>query len=367
MDVVKPKKLVGLIHTLGVGGAQRMMVNILNYFVKEGFEVHLILFNTTGILQNNLSSEVIVHELAMPSVKSGMYKCLKKIYTIKPDITFSGIGHLNLALAPFVPFLKVLLPKTRWIARETCVVSVHNKASKYPKLFDWLYKKVYKNYDNIIAQSEDMKEDLENNYFQSEKTLVINNPVDYQKINKLAIEESKFYFDKSKINLLSVAMLREEKRHDLMLEVLTYLPKEYHLTIVGSGEKEKSLWALVKQLNIETRVTFAGQELNPYPYMKNADLFITTAEREGFPNVLLEANSLGLPIVAFACLGGITEIISEGDNGFYVPLYECVLMAKKIEEVSSYSFNKKKIIENTIDKYSQENILNKYKNIFLNI
>ena len=365
MDVVKPKKLVGLIHALEVGGAERMMVNILNYFAKEGFEVHLIIFKKIGLLQNDLSSEIIVHDLAATSVKSGMYKCLKKIYEIKPDITFSGIGHLNLALAPFIPFLKVLLPKTRWIARETCVVSVHNKASKYPKLFDWLYKRVYKNYDNIIAQSEDMKEDLENNYFQSEKTLVINNPVDHQKINKLALNKSEFRFDKSKINLLSVAKLREEKRHDLMLEVLTYLPEQYHLTIVGSGEKEKSLKSLVKHLDIERRVTFTGQKLNPYTYMKNADLFLTTAEREGFPNVLLEANSLGLPIVAFACLGGIKEIISEGDNGFYVPLYECLSMAKKIEEVSSYNFNKKKIIEDTILKYSQENILAKYKNIFL--
>jgi glycosyltransferase involved in cell wall biosynthesis len=366
MDVVvKPKKLVGVIHALEVGGAERMMVTILNYFIKEGFEVHLIIFKKKGILQNDLSPEIIVHDLDMTSVKSGLYKCLKKIHEIKADITFSGIGHVNIALAPFIPFLKILLPKTKWIVRETCVISVHNQASKYPKLFDWLYRRVYKNYDNIITQSEDMKEDLENNYFKSEKTLVINNPVDYERINKLAIKESKFNFDKSKINLLSVAMLRKEKRHDLMLEVLSYLPEKYHLTIVGSGEEEKSLKDLVENLKMERRVTFTGQELNPYTYMKNADLFLTTAEREGFPNVLLEANSLGLPIVAFACLGGIKEIITKGDNGFYVPLYECVLMAKKIEEVSSFNFNKEKIIEDTILKYSQETILNKYKNIFL--
>jgi len=364
MDVVKPKKLVGLIHALEVGGAERMMVTILNYFSKEGFEVHLIILKKKGILQKELSSKIIIHYLDMPSVSRGMYKFLKKIYEIKPDITFSGIGHLNLALASFIPFMRLLLPKTKWIARETCVVSVHNKASKYPRLFDWLYKKVYKNYDQIIAQSEDMKEDLEKNYFQSEKILVINNPLDYQKIHKLAIEKSQFNFDQSKINLLSVAKLRKEKRHDLMLEVLGYLPIEYHLTIVGSGEEEENLKALVKKLHLETKVTFAGEKLNPYPYMKHADLFITTAEREGFPNVLLEANSLGLPIVAFACLGGIKEIIVEGNNGFYVPLFECELMAKKIKEASFYNFNKSKIAEDTIAKYSHLKILNKYENIF---
>ena len=364
MDVVKRKKLVGLIHALEVGGAERMMVKILNYFTQEGFEVHLIILKKKGILQKELNEEVIVHDLDMPSVSRGMYKFLKKIYEIKPDIAFSGIGHLNLALASFIPFMKIVLPKTRWIARETCVVSEHNKFSKYPRLFDWLYKKVYKNYDQIVAQSEDMKEDLEKNYFKSKKMLVINNPIDYQKIQKLSTKESRFNFDKSKINLLSVSKLRKEKRHDLMLEVLCYLPMEYHLTIVGSGEEEENLKRLVKKLKIENRVTFTGEELNPYTYMKRADLFITTSEREGFPNVLLEANTLGLPIVAFACLGGIKEIISEGDNGFYVPLYECELMAKKIKEVRSYLFNKEKIIQSTIDKYGQEKILNKYKNLF---
>jgi glycosyltransferase involved in cell wall biosynthesis len=150
-----------------------------------------------------------------------------------------------------------------------------------------------------------------------------------------------------------------------MLEVLTFLPKKYVLTIVGSGEKEESLKNLVKTLNLETRVKFEGQQSNPYVYMKKADLFLLTSQREGFPNVLLEANTLGLPIVAFSSKGGITEIISEGINGFHIPFLESENMAKKIEEATSFNFNKNLIIENTINKYSQDNILKKYKNIFL--
>ena len=364
MDVVKPKKLVGLIHALEVGGAERMMVTILNYFSKEGFEVHLIILKKKGILQKELSSEIIIHYLDMPSVSRGMYKFLKKIYEIKPNIVFSGIGHLNIALSPFIPLMKVLLPKVKWIARETSVVSLHNQSSKYPNHFNFLYRHSYKNYDVIVTQSKDMKQDLENNYFKSEKIVTINNPIDHERVKLLANKKDIVLFDKEKVNLLTVAGLREEKRHDLMLQTLAFLPNEYHLTIIGSGEKEQELKKLCKKLNLVERVSFEGHKSNPYLYMKEADLFLLTSEREGFPNVLLEANSLGLPIVAFACLGGITEIISEGDNGFYVPLYECELMAKKIKEASSYDFNKSNIIENTINKYSQEIILKKYKNIF---
>lgn len=364
MDVVQRKSLVGLIHALDVGGAERMMVTILNHFVTEGFDVHLIIFDNRGALRESLHNEIMVHDLATPSVMKGMSKCLKQLHAIKADIVFTGIGHLNIALAPFVPLMRALLSQSRWIARETNIVSLQNQTAKYPKLFDWLYKRVYSNYDFIVAQSEDMKEDLKKNYNIAQSVVVINNPIDHEKVSRLSEQDTKFKFDEHKVNLLSVSRLREEKRHDLMLKVLTFLPKSYHLTIVGSGEKEASLKSLTKSLDLENQVSFEGQQSNPYTYMKNADLFLLTSQREGFPNVLLEANALGLPIVAFACQGGIKEIISEGENGFYVPYEACEEMAKKIEEASAFNFNHHEIIKSTINKYGQKNILNKYEIIF---
>ena len=363
MDVSGKKRLVGMIHCLEMGGAERMMVTILNDFSLNGFDTHLIIFENKGVLKKQLSDKVKVHDVGIPSVMKGMPKCLKTIYRIKPDIVFTGIGHLNIALSPFVPIMKTILPKSKWIARETNIVSLQNQSSKYPKLFDWLYRNTYINYDNIVAQSEDMKDDLLKNYFKSEKIVVINNPVNYLRVKGLSEEEYSFSFHKNKINLLSVSMLREEKRHDLMLKTLALLPNQYHLTIVGSGEKELALKKLSKDLNIEDRISFEGQQSNPYVYMKEADLFLLTSEREGFPNVLIEANTLGLPIVAFACKGGITEIIEEGKNGFYVPFEECELLAKKIEEANSFSFNRNKISEDAIDKYNYSVILDKYKKI----
>lgn len=365
MDVAQPKRLVGLIHALDVGGAERMMVTILNHFVGLNLEVHLIIFDNRGELKAELSEAVIVHDLLSPSVMRGMPKCLKEIKKIKPDIVFTGIGHLNIALAPFVPLMRRLLPQSKWISRETNIVSLQNQSANYPKVFDFLYRHVYNNYDIIVAQSEDMKEDLLKNYFQSEKIVVINNPIDYKKVNRLANEERLFTFDESKINLLSVSRLREEKRHDLMLKTLSLLPSKYHLTIVGSGEKEESLKILAKQLNVEQRVVFQGHQSNPYTYMKEADLFLLTSEREGFPNVLLEANALGLAIVAFACQGGIKEIIKMGENGFFVRYGDCEAMVKQIEKAINTNFNKEDIKNKVIERYGEEFILNKYKNILL--
>lgn len=260
--------------------------------------------------------------------------------------------------------MKFLLPQTKWIARETNIVSIENSLSKHPKLFDFLYRHTYQNYDAIVAQSIDMREDILKNYFETDKIVLINNPIDVEKVKRLAKEEPSYSFEKKKINLLSVSGLREQKKHQFMLESLTYLPSQYHLTIVGSGEKELFLKELTLKLNLEERVTFLGHQTNPYVYMKRADLFLLTSQREGFPNVLLEANLLGLPIVAFASLGGITEIIEEGFNGFLAPYSDCEALAKKIQEASATQLDKKKIVERTIQRYGKERIMQRYKMLY---
>jgi len=361
------RKIVGIIHELTMGGAERMMVNILNHFTLNNNEVHLIVFKNIGSLKELLDRSITVHDLEKNSVKKGIPKCLVELSSIKPDVVFSGIGHLNIALAPFIPMMRFFLPDTRWIARETNIVSLQNQESKYPKLFDYLYNRVYKNFDVIIAQSQDMERDLEQNYPKCfPKVTLINNPIDIEQVVRRSKETSDVNFSQDKVNLITVGTLRYKKRHDLLLKTLALLPKNYRLTIVGSGAKELELKALSKELNLEKRVVFAGHQSNPYPYMREADLFILTSEHEGFPNVLLEANAVALPIVAFASLGGITEIIEEGINGFSVPYADIARLASKIEEAVRIGFDKNLVVDSVARRFSEAIIFKEYEKIFYN-
>ena len=361
------QKLVGIIHELTMGGAERMMVNILNHFSENGDDVHLIIFKNIGTLKALLNQNITIHDLESHSVKKGMPKCLKEIYSIAPSRVFSGIGHVNIALAPFIPLMRLLLPHTRWISRETNIVSLQNQEEKYPKFFDYLYNKTYKNFDVIIAQSKDMRDDLQQNYpTTASKISLINNPIDMKRVTKLGDKKIDYQFKKEVINLVSVGTLRERKRQDLLLETLSLLPENYHLVIVGSGEEESRLKDLTQILNLKHRVTFKGHQTNPYPYMKGADLFILTSEHEGFPNVLLESNSLGTPVVAFACPGGITEIIEEGINGFSVTNRDVESLALKIKEAVERGFQKSLVIDSVERRYSKEIILERYETIFYN-
>jgi len=362
---MKKQKLVGIIHELTMGGAERMMVNILNHFSSNKDEVHLIIFKNIGTLKSLLDTSIMVHDLGGVSVKKGMPKCLKEIHKIEPNTVFSGIGHLNIALAPFIPIMRLLLPKTQWISRETNIVSLQNQEEKYPKFFDYLYRKMYKNFDVIIAQSQDMKDDLELNYpLTSSKIRLINNPIDIEKVKKLGEEPIDSILEKGMKYLVSVGTLRNRKRHDLLLKAFSLLTQNYILTIVGSGAEEQRLKELIVELNISNRVHFEGHKTNPYPYMKEADLFILTSEHEGFPNVLLEANSLGTPVVAFACPGGITEIIEEGVNGFSVKNGDVDALVKCIIDATALKFEESLVVDSVQRRYSKEIILKRYEDIF---
>jgi glycosyltransferase involved in cell wall biosynthesis len=362
---MKKQKLVGIIHELTMGGAERMMVNILNHFSSNKDEVHLIIFKNIGTLKSLLDTSIMVHDLGGVSVKKGMPKCLKKIYKIEPNTVFSGIGHLNIALAPFIPIMRLLLPKTQWISRETNIVSLQNQEEKYPKIFDYLYRKMYKNFDVIIAQSKDMKEDLESNYpLTSSRIILINNPIDVEKVKALGAEPIESPIENGRVSLVSVGTLRMRKRHDLLLKTVSLLSPNYTLVIVGAGAEEQSLKALSIELKISSRVRFEGHQTNPYPYMKKADLFILTSEHEGFPNVLLEANSLGTPVVAFACLGGITEIIEEGVNGFSVKNGDVDSLVKCIIDATALKFKESLVMDSVQRRYSKEIILKRYEDVF---
>ena len=361
---MKKIKILFAIPELNAGGAERVILNIINSIDREAFEIHLALFNSSGVLVKELRDDVVLHDLHLSSVTKGIFSFIKKIYEIRPDVLFSGIGHLNIALAPFIPILRYLLPSTYWVARQSSIISINNLLEKRPSVHEWLYHHVYKNYDKIICQSVYMQNDLIDNYqFPIEQTEVINNPVDIKRINRLSSKASVNLLDKDSINLLSVGQLRPEKQQEFMIRALAMLDQRYRLTLIGDGVKRSSLEDLAEELEIQDRVRFLGYQSNPYIYMREADLLILSSKYEGFPNVVLEANVCGLPVVSLCSPGGVIEIIEEGVNGFLVSTKNIEDLVKGVERAVKYKFDTKVIETMMTERYSLDLIIKKYQKI----
>lgn len=121
--------------------------------------------------------------------------------------------------------------------------------------------------------------------------------------------------------ILTIGRLVHVKGYDLLIDVwanICKLNQEWSLKIVGSGEEEEKLKMKVKQLNISHRVIFVPENKNIEEHYKTSAFFCLSSRYEGFPMVLLEAQSFGLPLIAFDCNTGPSDIINHRENGFLV-------------------------------------------------
>ena len=345
------KKIIFIVPSMRGGGSERVMSIILNYLDRNKFDILLVLLKKEGQYLEDLKDDINILDLNVSSAKKSIIKIIKIIKQENPDIVFSTLGYLNILISIIRP---ILPKKIKFIARESSIVSIQNKQEKYPKLFDFLFKHFYKNFDLIISQSNYMKEDLIQNYnINSKKIKIIYNPVDTNKIDNLANEKVE------KIELLAVGRLDKNKNFKDIIKVLPKLNKK--LTILGEGQEKENLIQLANKLNVS--VEFLGFQNNPYKYMKNAELLVITSLYEGFPNVVLEANVCELPVIAYNCIGGVRESISNGLNGFLIECRNINDLELSIKKALQYKWDKNKIKNYVNHKFSVSKIIEEYERL----
>src|SRR5262249_45407431 len=128
--------------------------------------------------------------------------------------------------------------------------------------------------------------------------------------------------------------LAEAKNYPLLIEAMALLRRRVpaSLLILGAGDEEPALRALVAARGLETAVQFCGFQPNPWKYIARADVFALTSRYEGFGNVLVEAMACGVPVVA-PSTPGTREIVSVGGDGLLVERHEPAAVAAALERV----------------------------------
>jgi glycosyltransferase involved in cell wall biosynthesis len=134
--------------------------------------------------------------------------------------------------------------------------------------------------------------------------------------------------------ILSVGALREGKDHALLVRAFARVRKnvEATLVILGEGSERQNLTRLIEEMGLTESVRLPGFVLDPYPWYREADLFVLASRSEGFGNVLVEAMECGLPVVSTDCPAGPREILRDGRYGMLVPVGNVEAMANGIQE-----------------------------------
>lgn len=325
------KKVAFIIPGLKNGGAERVLSTIslnLNKDIKQyiftwdgkdkdyDFNADIIDFNIKN--SKNIFINIIV--LIKRVIKARKYK---KSYNI--DTSISHLEGANI--------VNILSKK-----KEKVIVTVHNfqsmeRKGNYGIVFKILIKLLYNKADIIVAVSEEIKNDLIQNFnIKEQKVKVIYNPFDVDKINKLSKED----LDKDEINIfngpviINVGRLTKQKGQWHLIKIIDIVKRKIpniKLLILGKGELEKQLKQEIVDLGLEDNVILMGFKNNPFKYIRNSDIFALTSLYEGFPMCLVEAMACETPIISVDCKSGPKEILSNYEH-------------KKNNKINSYSFEK---------------------------
>lgn len=291
------------------GGMERVLLTLLRHLDRNQFVLHLAVLQAKGEFIDEVPDDVVLHDLRSPRLRYALPGLARLIWKVRPNVVVATLAYLNLGLIllrPFLPF------GTRLLVREATVLSYNLRDEmRLPKLWEWIFGRLYKRADRVVCISDSVLQDFVENFGLPEEKLVrIYNPVDVQRVRECAARGGNPY-DTPGPNLVAAGRLVPVKGFDVLLEamaiVLVRLPLA-HLTILGTGPLEGELEQYAQKLGIASRVRLVGFQHNPWRYFFHADAFVFTSRHESLGNVLLEALALETPVIATDCPGAVREI-----------------------------------------------------------
>ena len=201
------------------------------------------------------------------------------------------------------------------------------------------YKKQYKKYDKILAICDTMRDEfIEILGMDKTKVELVYNPINLEIIRKKAENVNPKYGNYLKEDyFLQVSRLTQQKQPEHLVDIYYKLKQrgiKEKLYFIGNGEKVKLIKQKIKEYNLEDDIILLGQIENPYPFFKNAKLFLHTAKYEGLPTVLLESLAFGTPVVAYDCPTGPKDILGKNSEyGELIPLNDKDTFVKRVYEL----------------------------------
>lgn len=301
---------------LGVGGAERFVSNLLSFIDHEQVKTSLCL------LENRMDYPIPENVSVSTVSKGENWNYLKKINYLRtvieqsrPDIIVSNIALVNRLTGAA---LRKIDSSPHWIAR------IGNHPAKGGR--SWLRNQInlcwdryaYKSVDRFLVNSNGLLHGLSTVHPCSVgKTTVIYNPMDFRLLEKEADLEPALCRPSGKQVIITMGRFHRQKRYDLLIKSFSEIRKQRNveLWICGDGYLRTQIENDIKKYNLKKSVRLLGYVSNPFPLIRQADLFLMTSDWEGMPNGLVEAMGLGVAAVATDCEFGPGEIIEHEVSG----------------------------------------------------
>ncbi len=312
----KPKKVAFILPSLSAGGAERVLITLMNKVDRERFTPEFISFRRNGHLKKLIAPDIKIHNIGShKKVIFGLWSLKKKLKEIKPDIAMTTMAHTNFGLVMIKPFL----PNTRVIIREAITPSFIFKTMRVGWLVKILYKVLYPRADLVISPSQR----IINEFYELLSANTGHHKLLYNPVNIDMIRQTPFtpFKDpearKKTLHFVCAGRMHPQKGFDQLIEALPYFRSEYdwRVTILGGGHERPYLEKLIEKHGLQDKVFLPGFTQTPWPQIGAADCFLMPSRFEGMPNAVLESLAAGTPVIATSTSGGIAEIAELAEDG----------------------------------------------------
>jgi glycosyltransferase involved in cell wall biosynthesis len=365
------KNIVILVSSMNMGGAQRVVSLLSNNFSQDKHTVSLIhTFSgkKTNFYQIDKDVNVIYLNnnpfLPKNKVLNQFWKIIqlrKLIKSRNPSVVISFLTRVNIAA-----ILSTLGTKFPLVICERSWPPFKTINTRYI----WALKILLKRVNKFVAQTSESANWFHQNIPGSDVSLIPNPtlyplPIDY---DNLISPDTKVSPNKKVI--LASGRLHKNKQFNILIKAFTNLVDIYpdwNLVILGDGEEKDNLNRMVVDFGLTDRVCLPGSVGNISEWYERADLFVLSSLVEGFPNVLLEAMTYGLPCISFDCNTGPRDMIQNGFNGILVnPDHKDLGLTNAMNKIISNQEFRDKIANNSIllrERYTIRNIIKKWNKV----
>lgn len=325
------KKVCIVASSLSKGGAERSSAILSQMLFGLGYDVHIV------TILSGVDYEFSGTHLNLGLLKNqndSFFGRIKRLQVFRNYLAHHNFDAIidnrsrNLAYREFII--------SKLVYKKPVIYVIHNfntsKAfSKYTWLNKWLYKNQY-----MTAVSQAARDKFEK-IFDLKSIRTLYNGFDFNRIQTLANEGDGLDLPE---NFIIFFGRIDDKHKNLKLLLDSYhqsdlLKHNFKLLILGDGIDFNLIKAYASQLNLNNHLEFRGFIKNPYPYVKRAKFSVLTSRFEGFPMVIPESLSLGIPMVSVNCDSGPKEVIETGRNGILVDNYDTVNLSKAFNRMIS--------------------------------
>lgn len=328
-QLIPKKKKILFFLPGGAGGAERMTLTVAKLLPPERYSVKLIVIGRLRQIIDFIPADIPYDFVPVRNIYCfATYRIYRKILEEKPDYVYCSQAAYN----PRV-IIASMMAKTPVVMRSSGMVSTYDKVSFLS------CKLTYPRAHKIIAQQEDMRQEMASLFnIPLDKIVTLHNPLDVDVIMNKSKEASPFAIS-SGPNFVNVARINKAKGQDLAISAFADVHKEYpssQLYFVGIYDEKDDYYIGLKKLAIslclEDCIHFVGFDNNPYRWVKHADCFVFPSRWEGLPNALIEASFLGIPCAVSRCLDIVDSIIHDGINGYRCEVDDCRGLAVAMRE-----------------------------------